>query len=261
VTPVLEVESLALHFGGVQALGGVSFAVRAGEIFSLVGPNGSGKSSLLNCVNGFYRPSAGRIRFHGRDITALPSPAIARLGLARTFQNITLFRDMSVLDNILLGRHCRTRTGPFSGGLWFGPARREEMESRRFVEERIIDLLEIEDIRHEPVGRLPYGLQKRVDLGRALALEPTLLLLDEPTAGMNVEETEDMMRYLLLARRMCGLTMLFVEHKMDVVMEISDRVCVLNFGERIALGTPHEVQEHPRVVDVYLGPACEAVRT
>ena len=250
---ILDVDALALAFGGVRALDGVSFSVERGEIFSLVGPNGSGKSSVLNSINGFYRPATGRIRFDGRDITGMPSPLIARLGLGRTFQNITLFREMTVLDNILLGRHCRTRTGPVWGGLWFGPARREEMESRRFVEERIIDLLEIEDIRHEPVGRLPYGLQKRVDLARALALEPTLLLLDEPTAGMNVEETDDMVRYLLLARRVWSLTLLLVEHKMDVVMEISDRVCVLNFGERIALGVPGAVKHDARVIEVYLG--------
>ncbi len=255
MAPLLDVTSLSVEFGGLRALAGVSLAVEEGEIFSIVGPNGSGKSTLLNCLNGFYRPRQGRIRFRDRDITGLPSPTIARLGVGRTFQNITLFREMTVLDNILLGRHCRMRRGALAAGLWFGWARREEMANRQFVEERIIDLLEIEDIREERVGRLPYGLQKRVDLARALALEPTLLLLDEPTAGMNAEETEDMIRYLLLARRVWGLTLLLVEHKMDVVMDISDRVCVLNFGDRIALGSPREVQLDPRVVEVYLGDA------
>ncbi len=248
----MAVENLVLHFGGVAALAGVSLEVYQGEILAIIGPNGAGKTSLLNCVSGLYRPTEGRITFEGEEITRLSPHQIARLGIARTFQNIELFRGMTVLQNLMLGRHIHMRTGLLSGGLFWGRAQREEVEHRRIVEE-IIDFLEIEPIRKKVVGSLPYGLQKRVELGRALALEPKILLLDEPMAGMNVEEKEDIARFILDINEERGVTIVLIEHDMGVVMDISDRVVVLDFGRLIAEGSPEEVRNNPLVIQAYLG--------
>ena len=251
--PILSVRGLSLRFGGVRALTDVSFDVAPGSITAIIGPNGAGKTSLFNCVSGFYRPSAGTILFEGKDIGGLPAPARAKAGLARTFQNIALFRGMSVLDNIKLGRHAHMRTGPLDALLWFGRARREEREIRAEIEERVIDFLEINHIRHRPVAALAYGLRKRLELARALAMKPRLLLLDEPVAGMNREETEDMARFILDVREEWGVTVLMVEHDMGLVMDLSDHVVVLNFGSVIASGRPEAVSAHPEVVRAYLG--------
>jgi len=248
----LTIENLCLTFGGVTALTMVNLDVYRGEILAIIGPNGAGKTSLLNCISGLYRPTEGRIIFEGRDITFLPPHERARCGIARTFQNIELFRHMTVLENLMLGRHIHIRYGLLAGGLYWGRARREEVRHRRRVEE-IIDFLEIENIRKKPVGTLAYGLQKRVELGRALALEPRLLLLDEPMAGMNLEEKEDMARFILDIAEEWGTTMILIEHDMGVVMDISDRVAVLDFGRKIAEGTPDEVHRDPVVVRAYLG--------
>ncbi len=254
----LEAVDLHLGFGGVRALDGVSFEVRKGEIFAIIGPNGAGKTSVLNCVSGLYHPRPGRIAFEGQDLTRLPPHRISGRGLARTFQNLALFRGMTVLDNLMIGRHLHMRTGILAGGLYWGPARREEVRHRRVVEE-IIDFLEIEAIRHQVVGTLAYGLQKRVELARALALEPTLLLLDEPMAGMNLEETEDMARFILDVNEERGVTVVMIEHDMGVVMDLSHRVCVLDFGKKIAEGTPAEVQANPHVIRAYLGQSDEVL--
>lgn len=252
ITPVLEVENLSLSFGGIRALNGVSFQVQPGSITSVIGPNGAGKTSLFNSISGFYR-STGTVRVDGQPIDHLHPPARAKLGLARSFQNIALFRGMTVLDNIKLGRHAHMKTGLLDALFYFGRARREEVELRREVEERIIDFLEIDHIRKAPVSSLPYGLQKRVELARALAMRPRLLMLDEPVAGMNREETEDMARFILDVREEWGVPVLMVEHDMGMVMDISDHVVVLNFGQVIAQGTPREVQANPEVAAAYLG--------
>ncbi|MGP1254581.1 MAG: ABC transporter ATP-binding protein [Kiloniellales bacterium] len=252
-TPALSVERITLTFGGLRALNEVSFDVVEGSVTSVIGPNGAGKTSLFNAVSGFYRPSGGSVRLFGETIDRVPAPERARLGLARTFQNIALFRGMTVLDNIKLGRHAHMSTGLLDALWYFGRARREELELRAEIERRIIDFLEIDHIRNAPVAALPYGLQKRVELARALAMRPRVLMLDEPVAGMNREETEDMARFILDVKEEWGVTILMVEHDMGMVMDISDHVVVLNFGEVIADGVPRAVAANPQVIEAYLG--------
>jgi branched-chain amino acid transport system ATP-binding protein len=248
----LSIRDLFLSFGGVSALSGVSFDVRPGEIFAIIGPNGAGKSSMLNCISGLYRPQEGSVTFDGVDITRLPPHRRARLGIARSFQNIALFREMSVVDNILVGRHLHSRTRLLSGGLGFGPSRKSERAQRERVD-AIVSFLGLDRHRDAAVGTLAYGVQKRVELARALALEPKLLLLDEPMAGMNSGERDDMVHAILETNAAHGVTIVMIEHDMGIVMDISDTVCVLDFGRRIALGTPAEVGEDPHVVKAYLG--------
>jgi branched-chain amino acid transport system ATP-binding protein len=249
----LRVEDVHLSFGGVMALHGVSTGVKKGEIFSIIGPNGAGKTCLLNCINRFYHPQRGSIIFEGQDISQMKPHKIAALGIARTFQNVELFGHMNVLDNIKLGAHIHLRTGFLSGGVYYGKCQNEEMGLRKEIEERIIDLLEIEQIRKHVVHTLPYGLQKRVELGRALAMKPRLLLLDEPATGMNLEETEDIARFILDINEEWGVTIILIEHDMGVVMDISDRICVLDFGQKIAEGRPEEIRHNENVIKAYLG--------
>ncbi len=254
LTPMLEVKEISVRFGAVQALERVSLAIHRGEVVAIIGPNGAGKTTLLNVISGFYHPTEGRILFEGRDRTHLRPYDVAALGVARTFQNVALFKGMSVLDNIMTGRLLKMRGNVLLDALYWGPAKKQELEHRAFVE-RIIDFLEIEAIRKSPAGRLPYGLQKRVELARALAAEPKLLLLDEPMAGMNVEEKEDMCRFVLGVNDEFGTTIALIEHDMSVVMDISDRVAALDYGRKIADGSPDEVRADQSVIDAYLGVA------
>ncbi|MCL5778210.1 ABC transporter ATP-binding protein [Limibaculum sp. FT325] len=250
----MDIRNITLRFGGVVAIKDISFDIREGEIRAIIGPNGAGKSSMLNVINGFYHPQEGEIWFRGEKRGSMKPHEIAKQGIARTFQNIALFKGMTTLDNIMTGRLTKMRRNMFWQAVWSGPAEAEEIEHREKVE-KIIDFLEIQHIRKTPVGRLPYGLQKRVELGRALAAEPQLLLLDEPMAGMNVEEKEDMSRFILDVNEEFGTTIALIEHDMGVVMDISDRVVVLDYGRKIGDGTPDEVRTNQDVIDAYLGVA------
>ena len=249
---ILDVKDISLAFGGVKALTGISFDVREHEVRAIIGPNGAGKSSMLNCINGVYTPQQGTISFKGKTFDHMNSHEVAVMGIARTFQNLALFKGMSVLDNIMSGRNLKIKSNIFMQALRIGPAEREEIKHREYVE-TIIDFLEIQAYRKTPVGQLPYGLQKRVDLGRALAMEPTVLLLDEPMAGMNLEEKQDMCRFVLDVNDEFGTTVVLIEHDMGVVMDISDRVVVLDYGRKIGDGTPQEVRNNPEVIKAYLG--------
>ena len=252
---LLEIDDIQMFFGKVCALNGVSTKIKKGEIHSVIGPNGAGKTVMMNCISGLYHPQKGNIYYKGEKINSLKPHNRAKLGIARTFQKVEVFGGMTVLDNIRLGRHIHYKSGIMSGSLYMGKTAKEEIEHRKFIEEGIIDLLEIEHIRHKPVGMLPYGLQKRVELGRAIALEPELLLLDEPLAGLNLEEVEDMARFILDVNQeeRWKVTCILVEHDMGVVMDLSDNVFVLNFGNMIVDGSPEEVQGNPEVVRAYLG--------
>jgi branched-chain amino acid transport system ATP-binding protein len=249
---ILDVKNISLRFGGVKALTDISFDVKEHEVRAIIGPNGAGKSSMLNCINGVYEPQEGSITFRGQTFGHMDSHQVATMGIARTFQNLALFKGMSVLDNIMTGRNLRMKSNIFMQALRIGPAEQEEMMHREKVEQ-IIDFLEIQAFRKTPVGQLPYGLQKRVDLGRALALEPQVLLLDEPMAGMNVEEKQDMCRFILDVNDEFGTTIVLIEHDMGVVMDISDRVVVLDYGKKIGDGTPDEVRKNEEVISAYLG--------
>ncbi len=249
---LLEARNISLSFGGVKALEDISFDIRKGEVRAIIGPNGAGKSSMLNVINGFYHPQQGEIWFDGKLRTRMKPHQVAKLGIARTFQNIALFKGMSTLDNLMTGRYIKMHANLFAQMIWKGPAQREEIEHRQKVEQ-IIDFLKIQSIRKTPVGKLPYGMQKRVELGRALAAESKLLLLDEPMAGMNLEEKEDMCRFVLDVNEQFGTTIALIEHDMGVVMDISDRVVVLDYGKKLADGSPDEVRNNPAVIDAYLG--------
>ena len=249
---ILDVNNISLRFGGVKALTDISFNVKEHEIRAIIGPNGAGKSSMLNCINGVYTPQDGSITFRGKTFSHMNSRQVAEMGVARTFQNLALFKGMSVIDNIMTGRNLKVKSNILMQALRIGPAEREETRNREFVE-HIIDFLEIQAFRKTPVGQLPYGLQKRVDLGRALAMEPQVLLLDEPMAGMNVEEKQDMCRFILDVNDEFGTTIVLIEHDMGVVMDISDRVVVLDYGKKIGDGTPDEVRNNADVISAYLG--------
>lgn len=248
----LKVQGISLYFGKLRALGGVDIEVRGSEILAIIGPNGAGKSCLLNCINGFYRPQEGEILFEGRNITHLATHKIAEMGVSRTFQNIELYTGLSVLDNLMAARHLHMKQGALAGAFYFGPAYREEMKHREVVED-IIDFLEMEAIRKKVVGLLPYGMRKRVELGRALALEPKILLLDEPMAGMNIDEKEDMARFIIDTIELRRIPIMLVEHDMEVVVDIADRIVVLDFGNKIAEGIPSEIYASPTVIKAYIG--------
>jgi len=249
---VIRVEDISLRFGGVEALRGVNLEIKEQEILAIIGPNGAGKTCIFNCINGFYQPYAGHIYYGDMEITNLRPDRIAQMGIARTFQNIQLFTGLSAVDNLMAGRHIKMRHNWLQGALFFGSARKEEVENRAFVE-NIIDFLELEAIRKEAVGAVPYGLRKRVDLGRALAQDPKVLLLDEPMAGMNAEEKEDIARFVVDIFELRKIPVVLVEHDMGVVMDIADRIVVLNFGEVIAEGSPEEIKANPEVIEAYLG--------
>jgi len=251
-TPLLQVEGLHMTFGGIRALSDFSFKVDEGEILSVIGPNGAGKTTLINCMSGIYRARRGTILFRGKDVTDSNPNQIAQLGMARTFQNIALFRGMTVLDNMLIGQGYLLRYGLLGAALYLGRALNEEVRGRDKVEE-IIEFLDLQHVRKSPVGGLPYGMQKKVELGRALAMEPRLLLIDEPVSGMNLEETEDMARYVLDINEELGITIILIEHDMGLVMDISHRITVLNFGMKIAEGAPNEIVKNPEVIKAYLG--------
>lgn len=251
---MLECKNIHVSFGILKALNGVSLHIEKGEILAIIGPNGAGKTTMINVISGVYHPTPGRIFFEGKERTSMPPHPVAALGIARTFQNVALFKGMRVLDNIMIGRHLHMRSGFFSQGIYWGFGQKEEIRHREAVE-RVIDWLEIEHIRKVPAGMLPYGLQKRVELGRALAAEPKLLLLDEPMAGMNLEEKEDIARFIIDANEELGTTVALIEHDMGVVMDISDRVVVLDYGEKIAEGTPEEIKNNEKVIKAYLGTA------